>query len=81
MNDYFSSWLRKKLIERGMKQKDIAEALDISDTAVSHYVNGSWVPTIPNLVRLCDALDEPDIGMVARLICLDDINKMQRKVS
>jgi transcriptional regulator with XRE-family HTH domain len=48
----------EKLIQlrksRGMSQEDLAEHLDVSRQAVSRWEQGSTLPDIPNLRKLCD---------------------------
>lgn len=49
--------IRSALYEKGMKQRDLAEKLDVPDNTVSRYVIGYRLIRIDMLVRIADALD------------------------
>lgn len=44
------------LSEKAMTQKDLAVATDITESAISHYVNGTRVPRGVNLTKIAKAL-------------------------
>lgn len=47
--------LRAILIERGLKQKDVAELLGLDcQDRVSHWETGRSYPSVRNLLRLCE---------------------------
>lgn len=48
--------LAELLSERAMSQKDLALATGITESAISHYVNGTRVPRGVNLTKIAKAL-------------------------
>lgn len=48
--------LAELLSERAMTQKDLALATGITESAISHYVNGTRVPRGVNLTKIAKAL-------------------------
>lgn len=51
--------IRKYRKERKMTQKDLAEKIGVSISAVSNWEKGNNVMTIDNLFDVCNALDVP----------------------
>lgn len=49
----FSQRLRELRLQKGLSQKSVADALDISTRAYSHYENGDREPSIAVLQMLC----------------------------
>lgn len=53
--------IKKKLAETiqnsGIKQSEIAKALNVSQPTVSKYANGYSLPTLKTFVKLCKLLD------------------------
>lgn len=47
----------KLLTERGISQKDLSNKANITESAVSHYVNGDRIPRGVNLTKIATALD------------------------
>ncbi len=45
------------LTERGISQKDLSIKANITESAVSHYVNGDRIPRGVNLAKIATALD------------------------
>lgn len=43
--------------ERGFTQQHLAEVLNLTPSAVSHYENGTNEPTIETLIRMADILN------------------------
>ena len=50
--DVFSERLTAIRMERGDYQRDLAGALGMSQTAVSHYEKGDREPTLENLIKI-----------------------------
>jgi transcriptional regulator with XRE-family HTH domain len=48
--------LRKVCKAKGIKNKDIAEFMDVSTSSVSHWFNGDNFLDVDNLFRLCQFL-------------------------
>lgn len=46
--------IEKMLAERGMTQKELAVELEVSDAAVSHWVNGEMLPKVDRLINMAD---------------------------
>ena len=67
---------RKKL---GILQKELAEAIGLTDNQISNIENGGSFPCMNNLLKICDALDiTPDylfVGTIRRRF-KDDIIDM-----
>ena len=42
--------------DKGFTQQHLAEVLNVSSSAVSHYENGTREPTIETLIRMADVL-------------------------
>ncbi len=49
--------IKKGLKDKGMSQKDLANAVGCDKTAISHYLNGNRVPNVDILISICDVLD------------------------
>jgi transcriptional regulator with XRE-family HTH domain len=49
-------YLKEVLVEKGIKQKYIAEKLGLSDSAISLWVKGKAHPSLSNLKKLSDIL-------------------------
>lgn len=49
--------LKKVLDERGMMQKELAEKIGITEMAVSRYVHGGRIISVPILVDICRTLN------------------------
>lgn len=53
--------IQKRLIESiklsGMSQKEIAEQLNLSISAISHIYNGDNLPALDTFAKLCKLLD------------------------
>ena len=53
----FNERLKMLREERGFTQQHLAEVLNLSSGAVSHYENGTNEPTIETLIRMADILN------------------------
>lgn len=53
----FNERLRMLREEHGFTQQHLAEVLNLSSGAVSHYENGTNEPTIETLIRIADVLN------------------------
>ncbi len=53
----FNERLKMLREERGFTQQHLAEAMNLSSGAVSHYENGTNEPTIETLIRIADLLN------------------------
>lgn len=53
----FSEILKELREKKGFTQKQLAEALYLSKTAVSQYENGTHTPSIETLIKLADIFD------------------------
>lgn len=50
----------------GMRQQDLAEALNISQQTISRYENGKHYPDVPALIEIADYFDVPLDYLVGR---------------
>lgn len=55
--EIFGDNLRDLMAGSGMTQKDLARELDISESAVSQYVNGRQFPGVKTLVNMAYVLE------------------------
>ena len=53
----FGSFIKEKRIEKGYSQKDLAEILFVSESAVSKWERGITYPDITLITDICKALD------------------------
>lgn len=49
--------LKEARKKRNVTQKELAEAIDIDRTAISHYENGRMIPSLERLVEISKVLD------------------------
>ncbi len=52
----FKENLRAYRQARLMTQKELAKKTGLTDVWISHYENGRRLPSVPNLIKLADAL-------------------------
>lgn len=55
--EIFSGNLRSILEEYGMTQKELAEAMGVSEASISWYIRGSRIPTVKTIINMAYALD------------------------
>ena len=67
LRDIISINLRKKAKEKGFTQVKISELTGISKTALGHYFTGENLPSIDNLISICDLLNCTIDEIVGRL--------------
>jgi len=64
--------IKKRLIDildrSGIKQKELAEKLAVTQSCVAHYFNGDIVPSLDTFANLCKVLDVD----ANYLLCLSD---------
>lgn len=59
--------IRLKRKEQGLRQKELAARLGLSDNHISNIERGKYLPSLPCLLRLCDVLGEtPDYYLLGR---------------
>lgn len=52
------------IIESGMEQKDLAKALGVSESTVSSWVNGSRIPRMGTVTRICKYFGVPKSAVI-----------------
>lgn len=57
-------WVRAAREARGLSQRELAKALDVSQGVVSQWENNITRPKLSNMVMLSQVLDHPLTGMV-----------------
>ncbi|MFF4157119.1 helix-turn-helix transcriptional regulator [Streptomyces sp. NPDC001678] len=62
----FSEWLKGLLRQRGMSQKDLAAAIDVTPAAVNAWVNGRSEPRYEKIAAISDALGVPAEDAISR---------------
>jgi transcriptional regulator with XRE-family HTH domain len=55
--DSFGQRLKNVLTERGMMQKELAEKIGVHEMAISRYVHGGRIISVPILIDICKALN------------------------
>lgn len=53
----FPAYLQHYMEERGMNQRQLAEAAGLKEATVSRYLNGQREPKVSTLLTLCSALE------------------------
>lgn len=56
MSKIFGKKLKLALEQRGISQQELMRRTELSDGAISRYVNGSRVPTVENVMTIAKAL-------------------------
>ena len=49
--------IKELRIERGLRLKDVAEAMDLTLRAICHYEAGTREPSLATVVKLCKFFD------------------------
>ena len=57
MNETFKNRLAEKLKSKGMKQKDLADALGVSEVTVSRWLSGERNPSMETVEKIANALE------------------------
>ena len=57
LNKSFGSFIREKRIEKGLKQKELADLLYVTESAVSKWETGKSYPDITMIPSICKVLD------------------------
>ena len=70
----FNTILSEVLKEKGMRQRDLAAAVGVTDVTVSNWTRGTVSPSVAQVERIADALDMPACALLApaelrELIC------------
>ena len=60
MSNEIGNRIREARVQAGLKQKELAEKIGVSESRVSQYEKGSQNPRIGTLLKIADALDELD---------------------
>ena len=55
--DSLGQRLKKALAERGMMQKELAEKIGVNEMAISRYIHGGRIISVPILIEICKALN------------------------
>lgn len=62
--------IMQKRKEKGLRQRDLAERLDLSNNHISNIERGKYLPSVGCLLRLCEILEEtPDyflLGIISK---------------
>lgn len=66
-NPYLPNNLKKFRTELGLKQSDLARALNLDRTSITYYEKGSHEPSITNLYRLAEILKVDMIQLISPL--------------
>lgn len=59
MTSEFGKWLKTKLFELGMSQKELAKAIGTTECAVSLYVTGKRNPSGKRMLKIEEILGDP----------------------
>jgi len=57
VNRVLGQRIKELRIERGLKQKEVAEKLEVTHAAIGNYESGKREPNIDLLIRLADCFD------------------------
>ena len=57
LNKTFGSFIREKRIEKGLKQRELADLLYVTESAVSKWETGKSYPDITMIPNICKVLD------------------------
>lgn len=73
------STIRYYLEYKGMTQKELAQNIDKSETAISQFINNEYNPSHPTLVKIAQALEIPLPVFIFQALEEDDIpvNKIE----
>ena len=57
MSDSFAKLLRKIRTDKGLSQRELADKICVTRSAITHWENGSRMPDADTIARLCQFLD------------------------
>ncbi|MBQ6381061.1 MAG: helix-turn-helix domain-containing protein [Clostridia bacterium] len=57
MSDSFAKMLRKIRTDKGLSQRELADKIYVTRSAITHWENGSRMPDADTIARLCQFLD------------------------
>ena len=57
MSDLFAKMLRKIRTDKGLSQRELADKICVTRSAITHWENGSRMPDSDTIARLCQFLD------------------------
>ena len=57
MNSMFCGILKENLESKGITQRELAEAIGVTDTTISRYVCGDRIPKATEIVKIADYLN------------------------
>lgn len=60
-----NEWLKQKLEETGMSQKELAEYLGVTQSAVSKYINSNVEPAFRHIKKLAKLFNTPESELLA----------------
>lgn len=66
----FGRWLNDWIFWREMTQRELAQAIGVSQSSISSHINGKRNPTYRAVKRYCDFFGEPDVYGVYELTLL-----------
>lgn len=59
-----NEWLKQKVEEKGMTQKELAEYLGVTPSAVSRYLSGKSEPAFKHIKKLAKLFDTPEDELI-----------------
>ncbi|SCF26947.1 MULTISPECIES: helix-turn-helix transcriptional regulator [unclassified Streptomyces] len=62
----FGDWLNDQLAQRGMTQRELAEAVEVTPAAVNAWTKGRSVPRMDKIQRVAEAFGVPTVDAVER---------------
>ena len=71
MSNEIGSRIKETRLKLGLKQKELAEKIGVSESRISQYENGSQNPRINTLIKLSEAL-----GVSLKSLCGDEWEKV-----
>lgn len=57
--------IKSRMIDHGLRHKDLVEKIGVSKGTVTHWINGTSVPTTERLEKLCKLLDIDKSELIA----------------
>lgn len=74
--EYFSNQLNKIMKEKGIRQIDISNALNIPKSTLTGYVKGRTLPNEENSKKIADLLGVPIYAIDKRFKPIDEVNSL-----